>query len=102
VTQPVSTSVTNSGKVDVAVQQNLVGMLVKYEMPSLVDEVGIGLTKLGDVKHVSLSTLEPYNEEAEVEYSLEHENSMEIQMVELVHALTKKARDVKCFYGRRI
>jgi hypothetical protein len=96
------TSVTNNGQVDVAVQYNLVGMLVKYEMPSLVDEVGIGLTKLGDAKHASLSTFELYNEEAKVEYSSKHEDSMEIQMVELVHALAKKAKDVKRSYARKI
>jgi hypothetical protein len=95
------TSVTNNGQMDVAIQQNLVGMLVKYEVSGLVDEVGIGLTKLGDAKHASLSTLELYNEEAEVEYSSKHEDSMEIQMVELVHASAKKARDVKCSYGRK-
>ncbi len=81
-TQLVSTSVTNSGQMDVVVQQNLVGMLVKYEMSSF----GIGLTKLGDVKHSFISTIEFYNEETEVEYALEHEDSMEIHMVELVHA----------------
>jgi hypothetical protein len=97
-----STSVTNIGQVDVGVQHNLVGMLVKYETPGLVDEVGIHLTKLGDAKHVYLSTFELYNEEAKVEYSSKHEYSMEIHMVELVHASTKKVRDVKCFYGKRI
>jgi hypothetical protein len=30
-----------------------------------------------------------------VEYSLNHEDSMEVLMVEFVHASTKKARDVK-------
>jgi hypothetical protein len=69
-------------------------MLVKYETPSLVDEIGIGLTKPGDAKHASLSTFELYNSK--------HEDSMEIQMVKLVHASAKKVRDVKHFYGRKI
>ncbi len=37
-----------------------------------------------------------------MEYSLDHEDSMEVQMVEFVHALTKKARDVKRSYGKKI
>jgi hypothetical protein len=35
-----------------------------------------------------------YDEEVKVEYSLNHKDSMEVQMVEFVHASTKKARDV--------
>jgi hypothetical protein len=49
-----------------------------------------------------LSTLGFYSEEVEVEYSSEHEDSMKTQLVELVHASTKKARDVKQSYGKRI
>jgi hypothetical protein len=63
----------------------------------------IGLTKPGDAKHVSqLSTLDFHNEEVEVEYFSKHKDSMDIQMVELVHASTKKVRDVKRSYGSRI
>jgi hypothetical protein len=40
-----------------------------------------------------------YDEEVEVEYCLNYEDSMEMQMVEFVHASTKKARDVKRSYG---
>jgi hypothetical protein len=42
-----------------------------------------------------------YDEEVKVEYSLEYEDSMEMQMVEFVHASTKKARDVKRSYGKK-
>ncbi len=42
-----------------------------------------------------------YDEEVEMEYSLHHEDSMEVQMVEFVHASTKKARDVKRSYGEK-
>jgi hypothetical protein len=37
-----------------------------------------------------------------IEYSSKHEDSMDIQLVELVHALAKKARDVKLSYGKKI
>jgi hypothetical protein len=78
-------------------------MLVEFETLGLVDEVGIGLTKPGDAKHVSqLSTFGLHNEEVEVEYSSKHKDSMNIQMVELIHASTKKVRDVKRSYGRII
>ncbi len=36
-----------------------------------------------------------------MEYSLDHEDSMELQMVEFVHTSTKKARDVKRSYGEK-
>jgi len=39
-----------------------------------------------------------YVDEIKVEYSLDHEDSMEVQMVEFVHASTTKARDVKRSY----
>jgi hypothetical protein len=53
-------------------------MFVEYEVPRLVVEVGnIGFTKLGDAKHVYFSTFRLYSEEIEVEYSLEHKDSME-------------------------
>ncbi len=42
-----------------------------------------------------------YDEEGEMEYSLDHEDSMELQMVEFVHTSTKKARDVKRSYGQK-
>jgi len=42
-----------------------------------------------------------YDEEAEMEYFLDHEDSMEVQMVELIHASTEKATDVKRSYGEK-
>jgi hypothetical protein len=38
----------------------------------------------------------------QVEYFFKHEDSMEVQIVELVHALAKKVRDVKWSYGKKI
>jgi hypothetical protein len=43
-----------------------------------------------------------YDEEVKVEYSLNHKDSMQVQMVEFVHTSTKKARDVKRSMGKRI
>jgi hypothetical protein len=37
-----------------------------------------------------------------LKYSLEHEDSMEVQMVELVHVLAKKVTSVKRSYGKII
>jgi len=47
-------------------------------------------------------TSEVYDDEIKVEYSLNHEDSMEVQMVEFVHASTKKERDVERSYGKKI
>jgi hypothetical protein len=74
-------------------------MLVEYGTPRLVGEAKIDLTQPNHAKYGSLSTFGFYNEEIEVEYSSKHEDSMETQLVELVHALAKKARDVKWSYG---
>jgi hypothetical protein len=52
-----------------------------------------------------LTILHPFptkRKETKVEYSSKHEDSMEIQLVKLVQALAKKARDVKRSYGKRI
>jgi hypothetical protein len=77
-------------------------MLVEYETPRFVHEGGIDLTKLTNVEYGSLSALGFYREEAKVEYFSKHEDSMEIQLVELVHALAKKMKDVKQSYGKKI
>jgi uncharacterized protein Yka (UPF0111/DUF47 family) len=37
-----------------------------------------------------------------VEYFSEHKDSMEEQLTKLVHAFSKKVRDVKQSYGKRI
>lgn len=51
---------------------------------------------------VPSNELELYQDKAKVEYSLEHKDSMEVQMVELIHPSTKKTKDVKRSYGKRI
>ncbi len=76
-------------------------MLVEYGAPRFVHEGGIDLTQLGDVKYGSLLALDYYKKGTIVEFSLEHEDPMEEQLVELVHALAKKMRDVKWSYGKK-
>jgi len=41
-----------------------------------------------------------YHDKAKVKYFLEHKDSMEVQIVELIHVLAKKVRDVKRFYRK--
>ncbi len=79
----------------------MIGILIEYEVPRFIHEGGIDLTKLGDVEYDFLFALGFYKEEMEVKYSLKHEDSMEIQLIELVHASTKKAMDVKRSYGKK-
>jgi hypothetical protein len=43
-----------------------------------------------------------YDEEVKMEYFLDHKDSMEVQMVEFVRASSKKARDMKRSYGKKI
>jgi len=45
---------------------------------------------------------EVYDDEIKVEYSLNHKDSMEVKMVEVIHASTKKERDVERSYGKKI
>jgi hypothetical protein len=77
-------------------------MLVKYGTPRFVHEGGIDPTQLGDVEYGSLPALDYYKEGMGVEFSSEHEDYMEEQLVKLVHASTKKVKDVKRSYGKRI
>jgi hypothetical protein len=77
-------------------------MLVKYWAPRFVREGGINPTQLGDVKYGSFLALDYYINIRKVECYLEHEDSIEEQLVELVHALAKKMRDVRWSYWKRI
>jgi hypothetical protein len=77
-------------------------MLVKYGISRFTHEGGIDTTQIGDVGNDFILVFDYYQEGMEVEYSLEHEDSMEMHIVELVHALAKKVRDMKWSYGKRI
>jgi hypothetical protein len=77
-------------------------MFIKYGAPMFVHEGGIDPTQLGDVEYGSLPTLDYYKEGMGLEYSSKHKDSMEEQLTKLVHALSKKVRDVKQSYGKRI
>jgi hypothetical protein len=68
-------------------------MFIEYEVPRLVGEARMDLIQPSDAKFGSFSTLGFYSEEAKVGYSLEHEDSMETQLVEIIHTSTKKARE---------
>ncbi len=57
---------------------------------------------LGDAEYGSFVALGYYIKEMKIKYYLKHEDSMEVQLVELVHASTKKMRDMKWSYGKRI
>ncbi len=73
--------------------KNLANMFIEYEVPRLVGEARMDLIQPSDAKFGSFSTLGFYSEEAKVGYSLEHEDSMETQLVEIIHTSTKKARE---------
>ncbi len=55
-------------------------------------EGGLNTTHIGDVGDDSILALYFYQEGTRIEYSLEHEDSMEVQIVELVsiHALARR------------
>lgn len=101
VTQLVSIGTSIDRQVDEEVQPNLVGMFVKYGTLGFIHEVGIDTTQIGDVEDDFILTLD-YQEGKGVEYSLEHEDSMEVHIVKLVHALATKTKDVKQSYVKRI
>jgi hypothetical protein len=69
-------------------------MLVKYGAPRFIYEGRIDPTQIGDARYDSILALDYYKKGMGVEYSSEHEDLMEVQLIELVNALTKKARDV--------
>lgn len=87
---------------DEGVQPDLVSMLVEYGVLGFTHEGGIDPTRTHDVGNDYIFALDYFQEGMQVEYSLEHEDSMEVQIIQLVHASTKKARDVKWSYGKRI
>jgi len=77
-------------------------MFVKYGAPRFVCEGGIDPTRLGDAEYGSLPAFDYYEKGMGVECSSEHEDSMEEQLIQLVHASAKKTKDVKWSYGKRI
>lgn len=101
-TQLVSIGTSIDRQVDEEVQPNLVGMFVKYGTLGFIHEVGLDTTQIGDVGDDFILILDYYQEGKGVEYSLEHEDSMEVHIVKLVHALATKTKDVKQSYGKRI
>jgi hypothetical protein len=102
ITQPTFACIFNHDQLDIANQQNLVEMLVEYQALGPTNEIVTSLTEPCDVKHGSFYELKLYQEEAKVEYSLKHKDSMEVQMVELIHVLAKKTKDVKRSYGKKV
>jgi hypothetical protein len=61
-----------------------------------------GVIKPCDVEHGPLYELALYHDKARVKYFLENKDSMEVQIVELIHVSPKKVTNVKRFYGKRI
>jgi len=57
---------------------------------------------LGDAEYGFLLALGYYREVIKIKYYLKHEDCMEVQLVELIHASTKKMKDMKWSYGKRI
>ncbi len=62
-------------------------------------ESGINITRIGDVGDDFILALDYYWEGMGTEYFSKHETSMKVHIEELIHASTKKARDVKWSYG---
>jgi hypothetical protein len=77
VTQPVLTCITTNGQANKIVQPNSVSMFVKYEALRFACEGGINPIQLGDVEYGSFPAIDYYRKGTKVEYSLEHEDSME-------------------------
>jgi hypothetical protein len=63
---------------DEVVQPNSVGMLVKYGALGFIQEGGVDLTQTSDAKDNSIFAFDSYRDGTRVEYSLEHEESMEV------------------------
>jgi len=76
-------------------------MFVEYGVLGFFREVGIDTTWIGDVGDDFILALDYYQEATRVEYSSKHEHYMEVHIVELLHASTKKVRDVKWAYGKK-
>jgi len=102
ITQLVLASIITNEQTDATNQHSSTCMLVEYGAPRLVSETNIDLTQPNDGKYGFFSTFGFYNEEVKMEYFSKHGDSMETQLVELVHALAKKVKDVKWSYGGKI
>jgi hypothetical protein len=87
---------------DEVVRPYSTSMFVEYGVLGFIHEGGIDPTQTCDARNDFIFVLDYYREGMKVDYSLDHEDSMEVQLVELVHASTKKARDVKQSYGKII
>jgi hypothetical protein len=77
-------------------------MPVEYGALGFVREGEIGLTQPSDVEYGFLFAFDYYKKGRGVKYFAKLKDSMEVQLVELVHASTKKMRDVKWSYAKRI
>jgi hypothetical protein len=77
-------------------------MFIEYGTPRFIHDGGIDPTQTCDVRDDYLLTFDYYQEGTSIEYSSKHKDSMEVHLVELVHALAKKMRDVKRSYGKKI
>jgi hypothetical protein len=84
------------------VRPNSIGMLIEYATLGFIQEGGVNPTQTGDAKDKSILVIDSYQDKMRVEYSSEHEDSMELQLMELVHTSTRKARYVKRSYEKRI
>ncbi len=84
------------------VRPNSIGMLIKYAALGFIQEGGVDPTQTSDAKDKSILVINFYQDKMKVEYSSKHEDSMEVQLVELVHTSARKARYVKRSYGKRI
>jgi hypothetical protein len=66
-------------------------MFVVYQTLAPINGMVTSFTEQCDAKHNSIYQLRFYDEETKMVYSLEHKDSMEMRMVEFIHALVKKA-----------
>jgi hypothetical protein len=87
---------------DIVNQHSSVEMFVKYQPLKPTNEVVTCIIEPCDVEHGPFYELALYHDKAKVKYSLEHKDSMEVQIVELIHIFAKKVRDVNRSYGKRV
>lgn len=71
---------------------NLARVLVEYGGSGFTHEGGKNITRIGDVGDDFILALDDYQEGMGVEYSLEHDDSMEVQIVELMHAWLRRRK----------
>ncbi len=98
-TQLLLASTTIGRHANEVVQWNSIGMFIKYGASRFTHEGGINTTQTSDVGYDFILTLDNYQERTGIEYLSEHEDSMEVQIKKLIHASTKKMKDMKWSYG---